>query len=591
MKAGPTLAILTTTIIMALLPCMADATVTTTAFSVSYTCTGSTGPYWFTFPISSPAAMTVTQNGTALASTAYTIASVNNNYENGGNVTLNSSCPSGQTLVLQREVRLTQTALFNHNMPVPVKTDDNNICVVDGVHKVGLTGLNSCIGSFSTLSPGYTFIPSNTAATSLWNAPSNGSLIFDSRFANDNGLMEGTFPYAHSHWLLDLHAGANDPYESNDFSGQFGLSINTFADGGGASGNNAQANAVSLFAGMKRASASNRPVWAANFNTSYESGASKSSAHGIEVDLNNSGGSNDTNNYGVGVHIISGGGTRGNMAGTGDSTGAGGPDSWENDIVAQSYNTVGLTLENQSSGRIADIYVVPPANDANLSYVSRNASNTSTVYSVDDRGDIYTQGTMQISNPTSESFLPIMQFMAPNLTAGQVARQFFGKALSNNNSVVQEFIYSGPASASNEWTLGLYGNSNIISFTGNGVFQSTYFNPGTAYDLDAHLIESATAPSIRTGFGTSPSISAPSGTAAFRVTIGTGGTATSGVLTMPTASNGWNCFSSDQTTPATNYTKQSASSKSSVTLTNYNSSGTANAWSAGDLLIVNCTAF
>lgn len=97
-----------------------------------------------------------------------------------------------------------------------------------------------------------------------------------------------------------------------------------------------------------------------------------------------------------------------------------------------------------------------------------------------------------------------------------------------------------------------------------------------------------TAPTIASGFGTSPSI-AGSTTFSFRVTVGTGGTASTGALTMPTATTAWNCVADDLTTPGVNSTKMSASTTTSVTLTNYNTTtGAAAAWVAGDVIVVLC---
>ena len=106
---------------------VAHATVTTGNLTVSFTCTGSTGPFPFTFPISDPTALTVTQNGTVLSSSAYTMTPVNNNYSNGGSVTLNSSCPNPQPLVLTRISPVTQTSVFADNMPIPMKTIENGL--------------------------------------------------------------------------------------------------------------------------------------------------------------------------------------------------------------------------------------------------------------------------------------------------------------------------------------------------------------------------------------------------------------------------------------------------------------------------------
>src|SRR5580658_4057564 len=113
----PTLRKAIALLVVPLATALAHATVTSTATSVTFTCTGSTGPYPFTFPISDPTAMTVTQSGTVIAPGNYTIAPVNNNYNNGGSVTLNSACPNTETLVLQRITPILQQTAFSPYMP------------------------------------------------------------------------------------------------------------------------------------------------------------------------------------------------------------------------------------------------------------------------------------------------------------------------------------------------------------------------------------------------------------------------------------------------------------------------------------------
>lgn len=103
-------------------------------------------------------------------------------------------------------------------------------------------------------------------------------------------------------------------------------------------------------------------------------------------------------------------------------------------------------------------------------------------------------------------------------------------------------------------------------------------------NLGTTMAFSSTAPTISSGFGTSPSIVSGGTATSFRVNVGTGGTATSGVVGMPAASNGWNCFVTDQTTANVN-TRQSASTTTSVTF------GTTAAWTASDILIATCAAF
>jgi hypothetical protein len=114
----------------------------------------------------------------------------------------------------------------------------------------------------------------------------------------------------------------------------------------------------------------------------------------------------------------------------------------------------------------------------------------------------------------------------------------------------------------------------------------------TSYTL-TNLVSSVTAPTVSSGFGTSPTISNNNGTAAFLLHIGTGGTASTGVLTMPTASNGWMCDAADISSQSSTVfiTKVSAEGPTSVTLTQYNTSGAAAAWGSGDFVVVKCSAF
>ena len=125
---------------------------------------------------------------------------------------------------------------------------------------------------------------------------------------------------------------------------------------------------------------------------------------------------------------------------------------------------------------------------------------------------------------------------------------------------------------------------------GDGTFRVAAYQLGVIGS--ERVLFSSTAPTISSGFGTTPSIVASNGTAAFTINVGTGGTASSGVVGLPTATTGWSCEAQDQTTPGVNATKQTANTTTSVTLTNYNTTtGVAAAWTASDILYVNCVAF
>jgi len=94
------------------------ATVPDVPYSVTYTCSGGFGPYVFNFPISDPTALTVTLAGTVLTPTSYTVVPLNNNYNNGGSVTLGTLYPcTVGTVVLTRVTPITQAIAFYDNMP------------------------------------------------------------------------------------------------------------------------------------------------------------------------------------------------------------------------------------------------------------------------------------------------------------------------------------------------------------------------------------------------------------------------------------------------------------------------------------------
>lgn len=106
---------------------------------------------------------------------------------------------------------------------------------------------------------------------------------------------------------------------------------------------------------------------------------------------------------------------------------------------------------------------------------------------------------------------------------------------------------------------------------------------GGSYIQAGNTLISPSAPTIASGFGTSPSIVA-SNTAAFKVTIGTGGAA-SGVLTFPAATNGWAVHCTDVTNRVSIVAVAVSTSTTSVTVEAYSrTTGLASTFTAGDVL-------
>lgn len=209
------------------------------------------------------------------------------------------------------------------------------------------------------------------------------------------------------------------------------------------------------------------------------------------------------------------------------------------------------------------------------------------------------------TNPSNDVFLG--DGIAPNITTGTwniVSGTLAGNGLTSGNGNVISGFNAGSKITT--------GSDNIIE--GNSVASTTLrtgsnnFLAGAskavdtpAADTDNYLnlfntiIENTTAPTIGSGFGTNPNIVAGTSTHAFSVNIGTGGTASSGVINMGRnpAPHLWACTAVDMTHPASSNTVATPTSAATITLTNYSrTTGGVAAWAAGDVVVVGpCAAF
>jgi hypothetical protein len=134
--------------------------------------------------------------------------------------------------------------------------------------------------------------------------------------------------------------------------------------------------------------------------------------------------------------------------------------------------------------------------------------------------------------------------------------------------------------------------NNILSgsaagITIGGTLSSTSFN-----DDAGNLIISSTNPTIASGFGTGPTCSPCNNTAAFKVTVGTGGLDSTGVITMPTASGGWACHVLNLTDTSTAHMlRMTAMSTTSLTVTNSIIGGGNQPFGVANVLLFQCAAF
>jgi len=158
-------------------------------------------------------------------------------------------------------------------------------------------------------------------------------------------------------------------------------------------------------------------------------------------------------------------------------------------------------------------------------------------------------------------------------------------------------ITTGRASSSFNYSFPNYYDSAITTINGESLIVNappTFTSPVTLPALNlATTYISATAPAIASGFGANPSIVHSNGTAVFTINVGTGGTATSGVIRLPRAVNGWAVHCDDITTQSSFVfvTKQTATSTTSATLAQYSAAAVATPWAASDVLVCQAAAY
>lgn len=181
----------------------------------------------------------------------------------------------------------------------------------------------------------------------------------------------------------------------------------------------------------------------------------------------------------------------------------------------------------------------------------------------------------------------------PSGGGGATSGAFGGCTITGGVATCNSFVAtvgSGglEVSATGRLTFGGGNYINLNGATGRATSSGgTELLAGTAFAVANNAIFN-TAPTV-SGFGTSPSVVASNGTAAFIINVGTGGAASTGTITLPAATTGWVCACFDVTTPASFVTSMTGGSTTTCTVTNYSrTTGLAIAWTASDIL--RCTA-
>ncbi len=224
------------------------------------------------------------------------------------------------------------------------------------------------------------------------------------------------------------------------------------------------------------------------------------------------------------------------------------------------YDSAGLTLYN--SGIFKGTAVSNGAGTAaSPSYTFTTDTNTG-LYSVDAD-----QLGVSIAGVRSFNF---------SATAGKLEGISGIPSLTLDDSAGAKLAYTGSS---------IRAATNTVLVSGSAGFDIT---AGTPFTIASKVVLSGATPTISSGFGTSPSVTAGYSTA-FRVNVGTGGVATTGVIAIPgaAATTGWNCSCTDITTHV-GTCQQTASTTTTASFGQFVSAGTAQAWAASDVLAVTC---
>jgi len=111
----------------------------------------------------------------------------------------------------------------------------------------------------------------------------------------------------------------------------------------------------------------------------------------------------------------------------------------------------------------------------------------------------------------------------------------------------------------------------------------------SSFSINGALVASSVLPTV-TGFGTGPVVTAVNNHA-FAVKVGTGGAA-SGVITFPTATNGWIVYAADVTSGTNLFLQQTGSTTTSATVTSYSiTTGLAANMNANDVILITAFAY
>lgn len=205
----------------------------------------------------------------------------------------------------------------------------------------------------------------------------------------------------------------------------------------------------------------------------------------------------------------------------------------------------------------------------------------------------------RVSSPVSAQLTPNVPTVsgargrapAPQASASsQVNGHVISPSEVDTGTIKVDVLDAGTANIRNNFevqgTTNLNGQTNLNS--------TTVVPSGVAFAPGSTAAFWGSTPTITSGFGSSPNVTSSAGTLSFTVNVGTGGSATSGVIGFPNAcGHGYDCNCKDvsQAQTATAFTTQTTPfATNACTVVNKTmATGTLVAWGSGDELSCSAT--
>lgn len=330
-------------------------------------------------------------------------------------------------------------------------------------------------------------IPPNEISTGsayTWTYPTpTTSMIEDQRYTSGVGFANHGVggPDLHSAKTDITFHGTNLAFENNtNGSGTFTMDLESYAYAGGTTNDQTSANAGALLLYSDR-TAGSRPIWGVDINTQYSN--LNNSAYAIEIDEVNNSGTDSGVNVGDGIVIIASGNNRSGAAVfiQGSST------QWDTGILVDSYHRIGLEFNTNDATRVADIYIIPPANDTNQAIVLRNAANTANKAVLDDSGN------WSASSFSGSVINASTSMSTPTISATTV----------NAVNAVLNMLPSLSGGIGLQWNLsGTGGEGDFVNEKGGGAGGFNWYNTGTgSIGTPLMQLNGTGTLTVTTGFG------------------------------------------------------------------------------------------